>query len=432
MVVEKIVVGRNREDLKKFGSSGTVYIGKHIVGRGEEAHLTNPICMDVVRPHVILICGKRGSGKSYSAGVMAEEMVILPRDIKQNLSILMIDTMGIYWSMKRPNEKDRELLEKWGLKPSAMKEMQFFIPKGRVKEYKEAGVDFDFPFTLPTGELTAQDWIITFGFNILDEHGILTERVIKNLKKRFGDNYSIDHIIKEIESDKRAEKKIKDALVSRFMAAQDWGVFERKGTPIERFLQPGKISVIDISHYLRSSTGWSVRTLVIGLFARRIFQARLMARKKEEIEVITGEKRKSMPMVWMIMDEAHQFIPSQGTTAASESILTLIKEGREPGISLVLITQIPNKLHSDALAQSDLVISHRLTSEADIKALRGIMQSYMLEDIQDMINSLPRQKGSAIILDDSSERIYSIQVRPRISWHAGGSPKAIKEKGLFD
>ncbi|UCD07643.1 MAG: ATP-binding protein [Candidatus Aenigmatarchaeota archaeon] len=432
MAVEKIVVGRNREDLKKFGSTGTVYIGKHIVGTGEEAHLTNPICMDVVRPHVILICGKRGSGKSYSAGVMAEEMVALPKDIKQNLSILMIDTMGIYWSMKKPNEKERGLLERWNLKPNAMKEMRFFIPKGWVKEYEKAGIGFDFPFTLPTGELSAQDWVITFGFNILDEHGILTERVIKKLKKTFGDVYSIDQIIKEIENDKKAEQKVKNALISRFMAAQGWGVFERKGTPIERFLQPGKISVIDISHYLRSSTGWSVRTLVIGLFARRIFQTRLMARKKEEVEVITGEKRKSMPMVWMIMDEAHQFIPNKGVTAASEPVLTLIKEGREPGISQVLITQIPNKLHSDALAQSDLVISHRLTSEADIKALRGIMQSYMLEDIQELINTLPRQKGSAIILDDNSERIYSLQVRPRISWHAGGSPKAIKEKGLFD
>jgi len=432
MAVEKIVVGRNREDLKKFGPKGTIYIGRHIVGEGEEAHLTNPICMDVIRPHVILICGKRGSGKSYTAGVVAEEMVMLPKDIMQNLSVLMIDTMGIYWSMKRPNEKDRDLLEKWNLKPNSMKEMQFFIPKGWVKKYKEAGVDFDFPFTLPTGELTAQDWIITFGFNMMDDHGILIERTIKNLKKRFGNVYSIADIIKEIESNKKAEPKVKNALTSRFMAAQDWGVFEKKGTPIDRFLQPGKISVIDISHYLRSSAGWSVRTLVIGLLSRRIFQERLMARKKEEIGVITGEKKKSMPMIWMIIDEAHQFIPSEGLTAASESILTLIKEGREPGISLVLITQIPNKLHPDSLAQSDLVVSHRLTAEADMKALRSIMQSYMLKDIQELINILPRQKGSAIILDDNSERIYSIQVRPRISWHAGGSPLAIKKKGLFD
>ena len=105
---------------------------------------------------------------------------------------------------------------------------------------------------------------------------------------------------------------------------------------------------------------------------------------------------------------------------------------REPGISLILITQIPNKLHSDVLAQSDVVISHRLTSEADMKSLQSIMQTYMLDDIQMLINSLPRKKGTAVILDDNSERIYAMQIRPRLSWHAGGSPKAIKEKSIFD
>ena len=60
------------------------------------------------------------------------------------------------------------------------------------------------------------------------------------------------------------------------------------------------------------------------------------------------------------------------------------------------------------------------------------MQSNMMEDIKDYINKLPRQKGSAIILDDNSERVYTVQIRPRLSWHAGGSPIAIKKKGLFD
>jgi hypothetical protein len=134
----------------------------------------------------------------------------------------------------------------------------------------------------------------------------------------------------------------------------------------------------------------------------------------------------------MMMDEAHQFVPSDGLTAATEPILTLVKEGREPGISLLLITQIPNKLHPDVLAQSDLVLSHRLTSESDIRALRSIMQSYARDDIETYINELPRTKGAAVVLDDNSERIFPIQVRPRLSWHAGGSPKAIKERGLFD
>ena len=72
--MREIIVGRAEQDIKNFGEKCTSYIGKHIVGKGEEAHLTNKIALDLLRPHVILICGKRGSGKSYSAGVMMEEM----------------------------------------------------------------------------------------------------------------------------------------------------------------------------------------------------------------------------------------------------------------------------------------------------------------------------------------------------------------------
>ncbi len=430
-MVEKIIIGRDRSDLKKFGDKGTIFIGKHIVGKGEDAHLTNPVYMDVIRPHIVLVCGKRGSGKSYSAGVIAEEMTLLPDDIKNNLAVLMIDTMGIYWSMKRPNEKERDRLAEWGLKPMAMKNMEFFVPKKFAQEYEKVGIEFK-TFTLPCGELTAQDWMITFGFSMMDEEGILIERVIKSVKENLGESYSIEDIIEEINRDEKSSQKVKDALISRFMVAKDWGVFEKHGTPIEDFFRPGSISVVDISHYVRTSTGWSVRTMIIGMFARKIFHARLTARKAEELEVITGEVRKTVPMVWIMIDEAHQFIPNEGITAASEPILTLIKEGREPGISLLLITQIPNKLHPDALAQSDLVIAHRLTAEADLRALRSIMQTYMLEDIETYINNLPRQKGTAIVLDDNSERIYTIQIRPRLSWHAGGSPAAIRKKGLFD
>ena len=118
----------------------------------------------------------------------------------------------------------------------------------------------------------------------------------------------------------------------------------------------------------------------------------------------------------------------KGETAATRDLLTLVRQGRQPGISLVLITQRPNKIHEDAIAQADLVISHRLTAKPDLEALSAIMQTYLLFDIRKLLQELPKSKGAALILDDNSERIFNIQVRPRQSWHSGGSPVAIKEK----
>ncbi|MBI4177546.1 MAG: ATP-binding protein [Candidatus Aenigmarchaeota archaeon] len=417
----EIVVGRNPEDTKKYGTFGTAYIGKHIVGLGEDAHTTSKILLDLVRPHVMLICGKRGSGKSYSAGVIAEEMAALPEELRKNLAFIIIDPMGIYWSMKNPNDKDSDLLRKWDLKPKGV-DVNLFIPGGKAAEYESAGIMWDNTISLPAGEFSAEDWAITFNIEPFSDVGVLLARTIKNLKGREGDSYSIKDIIGEVESDKRAEQKQKDVLRSLFENVDGWGIFGKEKISLAEMLKPGSISVIDISHY----EGWTVKNLFVSLISKKIYQTRLIARKDEEAKSMMGEDKSEIPMIWLMMDEAHQFLPNNVKTASTDALLTLVKLGREPGISTVFVTQQPYKLHPDALSQTDIVLSHRLTSEQDVKALETVMQTYLLSNIQKSLDELPKWKGTAIMLDDNSEKLYSMVVRPRASWHAGGSPIAIK------
>jgi hypothetical protein len=127
----------------------------------------------------------------------------------------------------------------------------------------------------------------------------------------------------------------------------------------------------------------------------------------------------------MLLDEAHQFLPEVGATPATSPLLQWVKIGREPGVSLVMATQQPYKLHADALSQCDLIVSHRITAKTDIDALGAIMQTYLKYNIGEYVDALPRVKGAAILLDDNSERLYALRARPRMSWHAGGSPIAI-------
>ena len=93
-----------------------------------------------------------------------------------------------------------------------------------------------------------------------------------------------------------------------------------------------------------------------------------------------------------------------------------------------MATQQPGVIHRDAMTQSDIVIAHRLTAQPDIEALNTIMQTYLLDSIRKSMTELPGAKGSAIILDDNSERIYPIRVRPRFTWHGGETPTAIRVK----
>lgn len=418
----KISVGRDQEDREEYGLKGTGVIGKHLVGENQEAHKANPIYFDLARPHVVGVFGKRGTGKSYSMGTFVEE--IQNSDIKDNLSTVIIDSMGIYWSMKRPNDRATSLLEDWDIKPEEF-DAKVFIPKGKVDEFEEREMPYDETFTLKPGELSAHEWAMAFNLEMNSKRGILLERVISKLKEKKGTDYSIDHIIKVIKKFD-FDRETEQALVNRFMSAKDWGVFGEESS-LEEFTNRGELSVIDVSVFGEMSSGWSVRSLVVGLIAKRVLRQRMTARRIEEINEMENIVENEMPITWMFIDEAHEFLPAEGETPASDPLMRWVKIGREPGVSLVLATQQPAKLDPDALSQCDIVLSHRLTAKQDIEALGEIMQSYMRHDIGHYIDALPERPGTGVILDDNSERIYPVQMRPRKSWHAGGTPDAFEE-----
>jgi uncharacterized protein len=219
----------------------------------------------------------------------------------------------------------------------------------------------------------------------------------------------------EMEDGFESEKK---ALQGMLGSADSWGIFGNAEMP--PLLVPGKLSILDFS-----LTSQNVRALMLAIISRKLFSDRTKARRKEELAEMEFLEGVRVPMPWLLIDEAHNFLPSDRKTPSSDILSKIVKEGRQPGISLVFATQRPMKLHPDALSQGDVIISHRLTSKADVDSLKAIMQTYMMFDITKYINELPKLKGTAIVLDDNSERIYKIRVRPRQSWHAGSSATSI-------
>ena len=424
--MREIVVGRRKEDLKEFGKKCAGYVGKHIVGKGEEAHLTNPMILDLLRPHVILVCGKRGSGKSYSSGVIMEEIALLPEEFRKNLTVVMIDTMGIYWSSKLPNEQQVVLLDKWGLKANGLKDrVKVYVPFKQKPEFEKAEIPVDFGISIPPHEFSGEDWTLAFNLPMTNPIAIGLQKVVNKLNKR-EEKFQIDDLISEVKDDRALDTHTKSALENMLSVADQWGVFGEEGIKIKEIMKPGMINVFDVSR-LRATEAWSVRNLLVALIAREIYDQRVIARKEEELAKIGEiELKERKPMVWLMMDEAHQFVPADTMTVSTNPLLTIVKQGREPGISFVPMTQMPNKIHQDVISQCDIVVSHRLTSQEDLKALHAVMQTYMMEDIWKYIESLPKWLGSAIVLDDNSERIYSIQFRPRYSWHAGEAAIAVK------
>jgi len=433
--MQDIVVGRGKKDLEKWGLKGAILLGRHYIRMGQTQSLSNNVYMDVAGAHVVFICGKRGGGKSYTMGAIAEGFHLLDDDIKQNLSVILLDTMGVYWTMKYPNLQDKLLLDEWGLKPESIP-VKIFTPEKYFQKYKDDGIPTDVPFTLAPSAIDPDDWCIAFKTEKYSPEGILISKTVIALKNKT-DKFLITDIIKTIQDDKEATDASKDAVIAMFRLADTWGVFSDHGTELSEIAKGGQITILDVSCYATMPGGWDVKALMVGLIAKRLFVDRMLARKDEEhdsVESATNffstdaKPKQDMPLVWLVIDEAHEFLPREGKVASTDALVTVMREGRQPGLSLILATQQPGKIHTDVMTQSDIVLAHRITAKIDVDALGMLMQSYMREGLVEQLDHLPRVKGAGILFDDSNEKMYPIRIRPRFTWHGGGSPSAIKEE----
>lgn len=397
---------------------GLLFLGNYMAldhSRGTEVYL------DALRPHAVLICGKRGYGKSYTMGCMLEELAFLPEEIKGKLASLIIDTMGIFWTMSYPNVSEAGRLKSWELTPAGL-EIEVFVPAGKVEAYKKRNIQVK-PFSISIRELSGSQWCRVLRIEEVSPLGILLVRIIEALREK-GEPYSFEDIISEIFLDTRSDSTSKGAAENYFRAMKSWGLFSKVGTSLSELIAGGRATVLDIS----TLENENVCAAAVSILAGRLYAERLEARRVYEKKQM-GEKSedKEFPMVWLFMDEAHIFVPAGVESLASEVLINrCLRQGRQPGLSLVLATQRPASLHPDVISQSDLLICHRITSSDDILALETSRPLYMQESLRAYLKKMGSERGAALIVDDHSESVHMVRIRPRRSWHGGGEPNALE------
>ncbi len=426
-----VYIGRKQSVFEKHREKAGLYIGK--IAERERTGLDmfeKPLLLDSISPHAIFICGMRGSGKSYTLGVIAEEMA----SKNKGAGVIIIDPMGIFWSMKKGNKvaQEKSFLRRWGLSAKGFANVQVFLPAGYIDDSPKD--TYDKTFSLRPSEISVEEWCLTFNIDRFDTMGLLMDRVVSCVRDGYttaedaeipgkGEAYNIldlvDCIIQEetINSNAQGFKQTtRRALIARLSGADDWGIFDKEGTKLTDLSRRGMVSVIDVSFL-----GDNVRALVVGIIARNLLNTRKMVSRHEA----TGNLKNifgNIPVTWLMIDEAHILVPASGQkTAATDSIIEYVRQGRQPGCSLVLATQQPSAIDSRVLSQTDILICHKLVYDDDIKAVIRRMPSEMPAKYKDprFIKSLP--VGMTIIGDkqEQTSRAFLAQIRPRISQHEG-------------
>jgi hypothetical protein len=414
ITLKQYVLGRRDTE----ANTGILKIGRYLA---LDKSLGADVCMDALRPHAILICGKRGYGKSYTMGTIIEELSLLSPEVKMNIASLVIDTMGVFWTMRHGNEKEAGLLARWGLTSQGF-DVDILVPAGSVKQYHDQHISVK-PFSISASGLSGYDWCSLFGIAPVTPLGVFLIKTIDELKEKKSD-YSIFDILSA--ATEESETTILNAAQNYFRAALSWGIFDETDFNIAGILKGGKVVIIDLS----SLENHNIRAITVKILGKKIYEERIKARRayeRKEMGDISAEK--GMPMIWMFIDEAHNFLPREGETPATSVLVNeWLRQGRQPGLSVVFATQRPSALHSDVMSQSDMIICHRLTAQDDIAALEAIHPTYMREGISDHLKKMGTEKGVALIIDDISEAAHLVKMRPRKSWHGGEEPSALGHK----
>lgn len=410
---KQYILGRKEKKL-----DGSLNIGRYYA---LDSSLGSNVNIDIIHPHIVLICGKRGYGKSHTIGVFIEEIARLEKKVKENLGVVVFDTLGIFWTTQFPNNAEAENLNRWSQVPEGF-DINLLVPKKFVEEYKNKGIDVD-SFSIRVSELSPYHWCQLFDVKATDLLGIILTRTVLKMQSS-STHFSIAELLSCIQEDTRGDSTVKDAAENFLTMADSWGVFDKDGISIRDLVRRGTITILDLSHLPDPA----LKNIVATLVSEKIFEERIRERKTHELKKIGIDVEETgMPMVWLAVDEAQLFLPNNKEVLSKDVLINeWMRQGRQPGLSLILATQRPSAIEPEVLSHSDIIICHRLTAQEDIVALSRIRPTYMHGDIKESIKKVGDEKGVALIIDDTSESVHIIKIRPRLSWHGGAEPLVIE------
>ena len=456
---DNIIITRDESDVAE---KSLILLGK-VLEHSSPDYFASNVWLDVSYPYVVLVPGRRGTGKSYTLGVLAEGLSLSEQETnittkKTKQTVVIIDTLGQFWQMRygvgRRDEEEKnqlKLLETWGLKPRGIQNIQVYVPYGKkiVPEWREFQIKFS--------EIELEELAGSLNLDIYqDRMGQLLNHVYHRVKEEGYSKARIDEYTGELKIVREVAPKVafeiqdfidcidtdidvispqtgyhvqtRRAIRSRLVDMKRWKIFSKKGTSITAIYRKGYLTVVNLE-----GVGEDFRNLVVGVLVREIFQAREETRRREklgEINESVSTTADSVPPGWIIVDEAHEYCPSVGTTASKNILIKFAKEGRSLGLGLIMATQQPSALSQMISSQCELVISHALAFMSDIRALidrlvnrivqeyHGRSETYSFEEQVRLL-----KPGTAIVSTLGVSRIFLMVIRPRLTIHGGKVPR---------
>lgn len=376
---------------KQSGEVGSAQIGSLLLREGESV----PVVLDVkelVSTHMAILAGT-GSGKSYTAGVLVEEL-LLPHN---RAAVLIFDPHGEYDTLGQIRGH------------SAFQAEDGYAPKVQVLRPEDVHI-----------RVSSLDYadILTLLPEMTDrQQSILHKAFIIVKRQKREHRWSIQDLINAVhEADSQVDEEGKEKLGSS-APALEWKLERMERSPYfhafehlspKDLFEPGQVTVLQMNEITQEE-----QQVICAAILRQANQARMNSQK----ELITPEDENYLPYpVFILLEEAHRFAPAHEPSRCKAVLRTILSEGRKFGLGVGLITQRPGKLDSDVLSQCMSQFIMRIVNPVDQDSLK-----YGVEAAgRDLLRELPAlTKGQVIIAGMCVNTPVLCKVRQRLTTHGG-------------
>ena len=342
----------------------------------------------------LAIIASTGSGKSYLAGVLLEELM-MPYN---RAAALVIDPHGEYDTLQET--QNLEVFREGDYKPK----VRIFRPHDLRVRISSLTLP-DLRYLLP---------------NLSEKMHYQLGRAFRYAQRTWGeDRYTLEQLYKAVrevgdnaqgEEDTGEDDPTTGALIWRLGAALGGSeIFhDFENIELDELFQPGMCTLVQLNEVERREQQVIVATLL-----RRVYQARVDTERGK----LQRENRSYVPFpVFCLLEEAHNYAPANADAVSSDVLKTILSEGRKFGVSVGLISQRPGRLDSDVLSQCMTQCIMRITNPIDQNRIAESVESVG----RDMLKELPAlSKGQVIVSGASVNTPLMLKVRARHTEHGG-------------
>lgn len=384
---------------KQPGDIGSAHIGSLLLRQTDV-----PIALDVkelVSTHMAILAGT-GSGKSYTAGVLVEEL-LLPHN---RAAVLIFDPHGEYNTLSEMRGHP-EFADADGYAPSVK------ILKPEDIRIRVSSLDYSDILTLLPDMSDRQQSILNKAYALVRKH-------------RRGDyRWDVQDLIAAVyEADRQTDEDGNEKAGSS-APALEWKLERMQRSPYfhafdhlapKDLFEPGQATVLQMNEISQEE-----QQVICAAVLRQANQARMNTQK----ELLTPDDENYLPYpVFILLEEAHRFAPAHEPSRCKAVIRTILSEGRKFGLGVGLITQRPGKLDSDVLSQCMSQFIMRIVNPVDQESLK-----YGVEAAgRDLLKELPAlTKGQVIVSGACVNTPVLCKVRRRLTKHGGETLDAPNE-----